>query len=65
MKNKDGSMCMCVDYCGLNAITIKNKYPMPSVDKLFDQLKGATYFLKIDLHFGYQKVCINVMMFPK
>ena len=49
VKKKDGSMQMCVDYRGLNAVTIKNKYPLPCIDELFDQLQGARYFTKIDL----------------
>jgi hypothetical protein len=47
VKKKDGSMRMCVDYRALNEITIKNKYPLPRIDDLFDQLKGAKYFSKI------------------
>jgi hypothetical protein len=49
VKKKDGSMRMCVDYRSLNEVTIKNKYPLPRIDDLFDQLKGAKYFSKIDL----------------
>ena len=52
VKKKDGSMRMCVDYRSLNAVTIKNKYPLPKIDELFDQLKGAKYFSKIDLRSG-------------
>ncbi|MCO5561094.1 hypothetical protein L7F22_014715 [Adiantum nelumboides] len=58
VKKKDGSMRMCVDYRGLNAITIKNTYPLPRVDELFDQLHGARYFTKIDLRSGYNQVRI-------
>jgi hypothetical protein len=43
VKKKDGSMRMCVDYRALNEVTIKNKYPLPRIDDLFDQLKGAKY----------------------
>jgi hypothetical protein len=46
---KDGTQRMCVDYHSLNEVTIKNKYPLPRIDDLFDQLKGAYVFLKIDL----------------
>ena len=46
---KDGSHRMCIDYRQLNKVTIKNKYPLPSIDDLFDQLQGASYFSKIDL----------------
>ena len=58
-------MRMCVDYRGINAITIKNKYPLPRVDELFDQLKGARYFSKIDLRSGYHQVRIQPQDVPK
>ena len=59
VKKKDGSMRMCVDYRGLNAVTTKNKYPLPCIDELFDQLRGARYFSKIDLRFGYHQLRIR------
>ena len=59
VKKKDGSMRLCVDYRGLNALTIKNKYPLPRIDELFDQLNGAWYFTKIDLRSGYHQVRIR------
>jgi hypothetical protein len=49
MSKKDGTQRMCVDYHSLNEVTIKNKYPLPRIDDLFDQLKGACVFSKIDL----------------
>ena len=65
VKKKDGFMRMCVDYRGVNAITIKNKYPLPRVDELFDQLNGARYFSKIDLRSGYHPVRIQPQDVPK
>ena len=52
-------MRMYVDYRGLNALTIKNKYPLPRIDELFDQLNGAKYFTKIDLRSGYHQVRVR------
>ena len=62
---KDGSMRMCVDYHALNALTIKNKYPLSKIDELFDQLLGACYFIKIDLRLGYYQVCIKTQDISK
>jgi hypothetical protein len=59
VKKKDGTMRMCIDYRALNKITIKNKYPLPRVEELFDRLKGAKYFSKIDLRSGYYQVRID------
>src|SRR6202163_689507 len=58
VKQKDGTMRMCVDYRALNKITIKNKYPLPRIDELLDRLLGAKYFSKIDLRAGYWQVRI-------
>ena len=53
VKNKDGTLLLCVDYRQLNKMTVKNKYPLPRIDDLSNQLKGASVFSKIDLRSGY------------
>lgn len=65
VKKKDGSMRMCVDYRALNNLTIKNSYPLPRVDELFDRLQGARYFSKIDLRSGYHQIRIATEDVPK
>ena len=65
MKKKDGSFRMCIDYKQLNKVTIKNKYPVPRIDDLFDQLQGACVFSKIDLRSGYHQLKIRAMDVPK
>jgi hypothetical protein len=59
VKKKDGSMRMCTDYMEINKVTIKNRYPIPRIDDLFDQLQGASYFSKIDLRSGYHQVKVQ------
>jgi hypothetical protein len=59
VKNKDGTLRLCIDYMKLNKMTIKNTYPLSSIDDLFDQLRGAAIFLNIDLRYGYHQVKIN------
>jgi hypothetical protein len=56
IEKKDGTQRMCVDYRALNEVTIKNKYPLPRIEDLFDQLKGARLFSKIDLRSGYHQL---------
>jgi hypothetical protein len=62
---KDKELPLCVDYRSLNAVTIKNKYPLPCIDMLFDQLAGAQVFSKIDLRSGYRQIKIRVEDIPK
>ncbi|KAL8091503.1 hypothetical protein AgCh_033936 [Apium graveolens] len=65
VKKKDGSMRLCIDYRELNKLTIKNKYPLPRIDDLFDQLRGAVWFSKIDLRSGYHQLKIKPEDIPK
>jgi hypothetical protein len=65
VEKKDKSLMMCVDYRSLNEVTIKNKYPLPRIDDLFDQLKGAKYFSKVDLRLGYHQLKIRESDIPK
>ncbi|KAA0064195.1 ty3-gypsy retrotransposon protein [Cucumis melo var. makuwa] len=62
---KDGSMRLCINYRELNKVTVKNRYPLPKIDDLFDQLQGATIFLKIDLRSGYHQLRIRDSDIPK
>jgi hypothetical protein len=65
VEKKDKELRLCVDYRQLNAVTIKNKYPLPRIDILFDQLAGAQVFSKIDLCSGYHQIKIHVEDIPK
>ncbi|CAL2257385.1 unnamed protein product [Prunus armeniaca] len=65
VKKKDGTMRLCIDYRQLNKVTVRNKYPLPRIDDLFDQLKGAKVFSKIDLRSGYHQLRIREEDVPK
>jgi hypothetical protein len=65
VNKKDGSRRMCIDYRSLNEVTIKNKYPLPRIEDLFDQMRGATIFSKIDLRLGYHQLKIRTEDIPK
>ena len=59
VKKSDGSLRLCIDDRKLNQVTVKNKYPLPRIDDLFNQLRGATVFSKIDLRSGYHQLRIR------
>jgi hypothetical protein len=65
VEKKDGTQRMCVDYHSLNEVTIKNKYPLPWIEDLFDQMKGANVFSEIDLRSGYHQLRIRESDIPK
>nr|GEY86938.1 reverse transcriptase [Tanacetum cinerariifolium] len=65
VKKKDGSMRLCIDYRDLNCVTIRNRYPLPRIDDLFDQLQGAKFFSKIDLKSGYHQLRVKEQDIPK
>ncbi|GKC05564.1 putative reverse transcriptase domain-containing protein [Tanacetum coccineum] len=65
VKKKDGSFWMCIDYCELNKLTVKNRYPLPRINNLFDQLQGSSVYLKIDLRSGYHQLRVHDEDIPK
>ncbi|GJQ98150.1 putative reverse transcriptase domain-containing protein [Tanacetum coccineum] len=65
VKKKDGSFRMCIDYRELNKLTVKNRYPLPRIDDLFDQLQGSQFFSKIDLRSGYHQLRVHKDDIPK
>ena len=65
VKKKDGTLRMCIDYRQINKVTVKNKYPLPRIEYLFDQLRGASVFSKIDLRSGYYQLRVKEVNVPK
>ena len=64
VSKKDGSLRLCIDYRGLNKVTVKNGYPLPRIDDIFDQLSGSEYFNKIDLRSGYHQIRMSEESVP-
>ncbi|GJX70398.1 putative reverse transcriptase domain-containing protein [Tanacetum coccineum] len=65
VKKKDGSFWMCINYHEPNKLTVKNRYPLPRIDDLFDQLQGSRVYSKIDLRFGYHQLRVREEDIPK
>ena len=65
VKKKDGTLWMCIDYRQINKVTVKNKYLLPRIEDLFDYLKGASVFSKIDLRSGYYQLRVKDVDVPK
>ena len=65
VKKKDGSLRLCIDYRKLNRVTIRNQYPLPRIDELFDQLQGFRVYSKMDLRSGYHQLRLQEGDVPK
>ena len=65
MKKKDGSLRLCIDYSQLNRVTIRNQYPLPRIDELFDKFQGSRVYSKIDLRSGYHQLRVQESDVPK
>nr|GFB93871.1 putative reverse transcriptase domain-containing protein [Tanacetum cinerariifolium] len=65
VKKKDGSFRMCIDYQEICKLTVKNRYPLPRIDDLFDQLQGSSIYSKIDLRLGYHQLRVRAEDIPK
>ena len=65
VKKKDGSLWLCIDYRKLTRVTIRNQYPFPRIDELFDQLQGSRVYSKIDLRSGYHQLRVQESDVPK
>ena len=64
-KKKDGTLCLCINYRGLNQVTVKNKYSIPRIEKILDRLHGSKVFTKIDLRLGYYQIRVKEFDIPK